>query len=475
MIEDQKGKSLFEQTMDRYFDALKSWTVRRTMCEWEQVVYYENLLSLLLFHSDLKQVKYRSKKGIQLQRLKTFLLHYERQKISPLIQDAVVASVSRVFEQLTSPKEIKLSTDELYIKYQISDRFSPTILKEVRKMDRPLDEDSALSSELILTIDGVGAHEIDDGISCQRLTNGNYFLGIHIADPLSVIPMFSPIIQEASNRGTSIYYDDQVIPMLPSDLSCHRLSLESNHMRYARSFYFQIKPDGTVEKDSFYTTHQVIQVYDNLTYNEANLILKTGHSADSKILESLTLMQEVASKIKGTMPYSTLDYYTIDSLLPSEFETGTSSQKMVEIMMLFLNHQVASYYHQSGYPFLYRNHLAFDTDIEKLERFKDTVKGGQWKKSIDLMTHSMERAFYSTENLGRSALGYDAYTHVSSPLRRYADLLVGYSIDVLSEKNTDDQQIYALEKVLKKQSRRLNSRVRLANEFSTLIDHEKTS
>ena len=151
----------------------------------------------------------------------------------------------------------------------------------------------------------------------------------------------------------------------------------------------------------------------------------------------------------------------------------TSSTMMVEEMMLFLNRYMAEYFLEKGYPYLYRNHVINETDHEKLARFKNEIAEGSFRKSITELEQSMERAFYGTHNEGHWALGYKAYSHVSSPLRRYPDILAHYSMDVVLQENVSDQKIYELEKLLTKKCKPLNSKIRLANDFCRRAEDEQ--
>ena len=462
LLKDEQGVLLLDKIFMHYQDAITDYANKGTVCEQEELLYYDDLIRLTFEKNGLseKQLKIVKEKGLIV--LKTILLSLEDKNYLNRRKMYLYQLIDDLFSFFIGEEKIE-DYRSLCERFNIVDAFPTKVQKETERLSHPLREplDSDIH-EVILTIDGENAHEIDDGLSCQKLTNGNYLLGIHIADPLKYLPLYSRTMEEASKRSTSIYIDHQVIPMFPKMLSSYWMSLLKDDFRYARSFYFEMKPNGEVEKDSFRMKRQMVLVYDNLTYDQVDMILKEGSYEDSRVLNSLILLNELAQKRYNPTMYN--------AFFPLPY---TSSTMMVEEMMLFLNRYMAEYFLEKGYPYLYRNHVINETDHEKLARFKNEIAERSFRKSITELEQSMERAFYSTHNEGHWALGYKAYSHVSSPLRRYPDILAHYSMDVVLQENVSDQKIYELEKLLTKKCKPLNSKIRLANDFSRQAETEQ--
>jgi len=312
---------------------------------------------------------------------------------------------------------------------------------------------------MIITIDGDDAKDFDDAIEVYKKDNGNYYLGVHIADVSYYVHEHSVLDQEALNRATSIYLVDRVIPMLPENLSNNLCSLMPDVDRFAMSCEMEIDSKGSVKSHRIFPS--VINSKARMTYNKANDIL-AGDEKLSKEYDFLGDMfqdslelSKILNKKRNRMgsinfetdePYIKLDQNgkAIDVLLR---ERG-QSERIIEEFMLIANQTVAAHVFWMELPFIYRVHEAPKAEkLEKLltmanalgfkvkgkseishkelQKLLQKVENTTSEKGMNLMMlRSMQKAIYTKENIGHFGLAFEHYTHFTSPIRRYPDLMV---------------------------------------------------
>lgn len=321
-----------------------------------------------------------------------------------------------------------------------------------------------MRDEVVLTIDPADAKDFDDGLSIEILDNGNYYLGVHIADVTHYMPRGSTLDDEAFDRGTSVYLVDRVIPMLPERLSNNMCSLRPREDKLAYSCFMEIAPNGKLVDYSIEET--VIHSNERFVYDEVQDILdgKNDHSLKPqlKILQKLanTLMDQRFKK--GSIAFETPEpkFILDDNGKPVDVivKERLFAHKLIEECMLMANKTVA--YHvntlrkkggksvKNDHPYLYRVHDK--PDLEKLHNIRETAKplgihfdvdgsissskinallkeveGTSIEKIInDLMLRAMAKAEYSPKNIGHFGLGFANYAHFTSPIRRYPDVVV---------------------------------------------------
>lgn len=317
-----------------------------------------------------------------------------------------------------------------------------------------------LRNEIIVTIDGDDAKDLDDAISLKKLDNGHYQLGVHIADVSYYVEEDSPLDKEAVKRGTSIYLVDRVIPMLPHKLSNGICSLNPNTDRYTISCIMEIDENGqTVSHDII---QSVIHSSYRMTYNHVNMILDGDKELQKKyrdVVDLFFLMQELASLLRkkrderGAIDFDVNEGKVLvddqGKAVDVVLRTRGASDKIIEEFMLRANETVAQHFKWMDIPFIYRVHE--HPKLKKLQQFVSIVKplGYQIKGSLDhvypnelsaiveaskgteehtvistLLLRCMQKARYDEECLGHFGLADDYYTHFTSPIRRYPDLLV---------------------------------------------------
>ena len=314
----------------------------------------------------------------------------------------------------------------------------------------------------IVTIDGEDAKDLDDGVYAERRVDGSFFLGVYIADVSWYVRENSPLDREARARGTSVYLVDRVIPMLPKKLSNGICSLNAGEDRLAMACEMEIGADGLVK--SYEILPVVIHVYRRLTYTLVNEIFAEGADAvrteNADLLPLLTPLREVhdamekARHERGSIGFDVpeIKVKLDESGKPVALikRTGSLAESMIEQCMLAANETVAEHMEKKEQPFLYRVHeQPSDEKIERLNNLLATfslhlapneagevapkdvqqvlekVKGKPEERIVSAVSlRSMQQARYADAPLGHYGLAARHYTHFTSPIRRYPDLIV---------------------------------------------------
>lgn len=309
------------------------------------------------------------------------------------------------------------------------------------------------------TIDPADAKDFDDAISFKKLPNGNYEIGVHIADVSHFVVEKTALDKEARKRGTSIYLVDRTIPMLPEVLSNDLCSLNPNEPKYAFSAIFVMDKETNIKERWFGKT--LIESDKRFSYEEAQEILDKGAGT---FYEELKTLNELAKKLReekfrnGAIDFETEEVkFELDNLgKPARVykKERKDTHKLIEDFMLLANREVATYMHlangkDSRAAFVYRIHDAPDKekiinlaifvqalgfelkhkdgettgeDIAKLIRSVEDTPAEMLVKMAAV--RAMSKAIYSTANIGHFGLAFEYYTHFTSPIRRYPDLMV---------------------------------------------------
>lgn len=318
-----------------------------------------------------------------------------------------------------------------------------------------------LREETIVTIDGEDAKDLDDAVHVKKLDNGNYELGVHIADVSYYVKEGSELDKSARRRGTSVYLVDRVIPMLPHRLSNGICSLNPHVDRLTISCLMEINPQGEVVQHDIFPS--VIRSKERMTYTNVRKILQDEEKAVQKKYEKLVphfrMMGELAEILtekrrkRGAIDFDFAEAKVVvnEDGQPTDvvIRERTIAERLIEEFMLAANETVAEHFHWLDMPFIYRVHE--DPDPDKLERFFEfitnfgyVVKGtadnvhpralqdllervhGEPEEAVinKVLLRSMQQAKYDHRSLGHFGLAADYYTHFTSPIRRYPDLIV---------------------------------------------------
>lgn len=308
------------------------------------------------------------------------------------------------------------------------------------------------------TIDPIDAKDFDDALSYRKLENGNIEIGVHIADVSHYVTPGSLLDREAFSRGTSVYLVDRTIPMLPEHLSNEVCSLKPNEDRLTFSAVFEFNPEGRQMKEWFGRT--VIHSDRRFHYEEAQQIIDQGEGDFAEELKDLDRISKILRERRfkeGSINFEDdeVRFELDENGKPVRIfrKVRKDTHKLIEDFMLHANRRVAEYVYklnkETPPPFVYRIHdypdpdklrtlrefvktLGYDLDLSSdaatVKSLNQLVTGVEGKPEQHLIQHvavrAMAKAIYSTKNVGHYGLAFEYYTHFTSPIRRYPDLLV---------------------------------------------------
>lgn len=368
----------------------------------------------------------------------------------------------------------------------------------------------SLKDRKILTVDGADAKDLDDAISLSKLANGNYLLGVHIADVSHYVSEGGHLDKEALKRGNSVYLIDQVIPMLPTVLSNGVCSLNEKVDRLTLSIDMEINGEGKVVSHAIYEA--VINSAARMVYSDVSDILEHKSvdliSKYTYIYEELLLMDELALILRkkrndrGSLDFDFDEaYITLNNEgIPISIEIAERrvANKIIEEFMLVANETVAEHFFRLETPFVYRIHEK--PSLEKMEEFQVFIKGfgitlkgaleniqpkqlSEVLKKVEnqsyeqvvstIMLRSMKKAFYGADCEGHFGLGVKFYCHFTSPIRRYPDLMIHRIIKESLHGKLNDTRIKSLKKRVIEASSIASATERKAQELERAVEKMK--
>lgn len=378
--------------------------------------------------------------------------------------DAKRDPLGAVVKVLGKPGEHDVEMESIVLERGFDTTFDPDVLAEVASIPQTIPEEEIAKRRdfrgvLTFTIDPHDAKDFDDALSYRKLPNGNIELGIHIADVSHYVRPGTRLDKEAAERGTSIYLVDRTIPMLPERLSNGICSLVPNEDRLTFSAVFELDRDARVVREWYGKT--VIHSAKRFTYEEAQEVIDTG---EGPYAEELRHMNALAKKLReeriaaGAIAFEAQEIkFELDAdgkpvrIYPKVFQ---DTNKLIEEFMLLANKKVAEHIakkdKRAGSVFVYRVHDAPDEEriadlrdylqtigitlrlgkggtvsSRDINRMLEEVRGHAEESMIQIATvRAMAKAVYSTKNIGHFGLGFEYYTHFTSPIRRYPDLMV---------------------------------------------------
>lgn len=376
----------------------------------------------------------------------------------------------KIIEKLGNKKEPNIEEVTIAASRGFTTKYSKEYLDELAAIpDKVTDEDIKerldLRNDVIFTIDSESTKDMDDAISIKVLDNGNYQLGVHIANVSHYIKKGSAIYEDAIKRGNSAYFANSVIPMLHFDISNGICSLNEDVDRLTKSCIMEINKKGKVV--NYYITDSVIHSKKKMTYEDINKIFEDGvitseylpYYDDLKTLKELTMILKEKHEKDGYIAFASNEIKTIvdnnDETLGFKNIHQGIGQEMVEYSMIAANETVAGHVFWMRLPFIYRIHneprekrIEEAMEIAKkigyrFSKIKDmggshllqqVIKQLSVKEEFQALSQffvkTMPRALYSTENIGHFALALDFYTHFTSPIRRGCDLMVHELLDL---------------------------------------------
>lgn len=371
----------------------------------------------------------------------------------------------RIIEVLGDEHEKGVDVMSIIRAYAIPYEFPDQVMKEARTMPAEVTKEDCrnrrdLRGMRMVTIDGEDAKDLDDAVSIEVLDNGNFKLGVHIADVTNYVKEGSALDNEALLRGTSVYFPDRVIPMLPRELSNNICSLNPQTDRLAFSVLMEV--DGTGKVVNYEIFESVININERMNYTDVYKILEEDDKALKERykdhVEDFNNMKKLAAVLKekriqrGAVDF---DFDEAKIIVDEQGRTTdivryklTVANHIIEEFMLLCNEVVSEHFYWAGIPFVYRIHE--DPDPEKMENLNNIlgtfgyrlkgyhdvhpkalqdvlnqIKGKPEEKAINtIMLRSLQKARYSDVHSWHFGLAAEYYSHFTSPIRRYPDLII---------------------------------------------------
>lgn len=382
-----------------------------------------------------------------------------------------------IIEVLGSIDEAGVDMLSIIKEYDLPAEFPENVIEEAKKYGNKIDEKDIQNridcrQDIIFTIDGEDAKDLDDAVRVIKLKNGNYRLDVHIADVSYYVREGSLLDKEAQIRGTSVYMLSRVIPMLPKELSNGICSLNAGQDRFTLSCSMEINNKGEVVSAEVYKG--IINVTERMNYHDVQKILD---KSDEKVLKkyekyigNFELMAELAEILKKKrleqgylnldIPESKIDLDENGKVISIGKYKTSFSNEIIEQFMLSANETIAEKFYWLEAPFIYRVHE--DPDIEKVKELNkflynfglkirivnekiypkevskilEEIKGKEEEKVVStLILRTLKIARYETENKGHFGIASKYYCHFTSPIRRYPDLFIHRIISKYLEEN----------------------------------------
>lgn len=422
----------------------------------------------------------------------------------------VKMAVGKVIEVLGDAGNVKVTTLAIIRSFNLIEEFPKAVVDEAKAVAQPITPEERVgrkdfTKDLVITIDGEDARDFDDAISLKK-KDGKYYLQVHIADVSHYVKEGGKIDQEAFKRGTSVYFPDHVLPMLPVELSNDMCSLNPNVDRLAMSV--EMVFDDKANVLSYNICKGIIHSSYRMTYTKVTQILngdKQMCKEYAKIVPMIKDMAELAQKLidrrdkAGQLDFDIAEtqivvdenYNTVDIIR----KPRDLSHRLIEQFMVITNEVVAKHFDQMKVPFVYRVHE--DPTPERVSAFISFVSGlglkmnraaspkdfqallmqskdQQYSSALSkIMLRSMQKARYAPENLGHFGLALKNYCHFTSPIRRYPDLTIHRIISYLLEDKMTDRKLKELTEFVEASSLQSSTTERNAEQAERAVDDQK--
>lgn len=465
-IKDKNGKSLYATAITECLDTLGEEDEEKTL-------YLINLISLLQSQQSFK-ISENEKRKI-LNEIYQTLEHLSYNKKVAKQNREKIRYIEIIKEMVKQENEDNKDIESIATKYNIPIFFDDYITGAVTLVQKPSDRalypDRKLVTDYTVTIDGTNAIEIDDALSCEKLPNGNYMLGVHIASVLGYFPYGSEIIEEAFRRNQSIYlkhpYQDndddysKVVPIFPYEFSADKASLKEGEPRLARTYFFEIDPKGKVVTQMF--VKSIVTSDKKISYQEANHILRKQDSDNPKLQQTLLNLQEVATildrKYKASDIYEIMKTSTYNHSDLKVKKKG--AENIIYQCMLLTGTRVGEFFKKNNYPCLFRV-LSLDKETDqRTSEMIDLLLEGNEGSNLERISHLVDSIYpkgrYDTE--GRhDGLDLDYYCHCTSGLRRAQDILIEHALEVCYDQEPTEEELVELREEIEKRKTQINSR-----------------
>lgn len=419
--------------------------------------YYEKILELFLYN--MKPQDLTKNKGKYLQMINK----------SPCKNSWHIKKIFNIIEMSDH-----VTKKELGKKYRIKYHFPQHVIEEIPSIYQNLDNRVDLTQQNTITIDGAKTNLFDDAFYILELPNGNYKLYIHIVDIPSYIKKTSNINSEAYLRGETLYLQDCNVPMIPDEITTFMCSLNKNSIKNAITYEINLDSNfdfiGNNILDYLKIYKSLICIKENYSYQWADRLIKDEN--DNNILFNAYLItdklkRENASKEIYRNIQNRLDRLNY-SVEPKESTLNNLSASIIQELMILVNHLTAEYFTQIDMPFMYRNskRLSKEELNDKLKMYYDYINSNKLhlnelncsnvRNIADILSRT---AYYSIANEGHFGLNMNTYSHSSSPMRRYADIISQRLIyDFIFNNYLNNSLIYKWEEEIEETSKHLNEK-----------------
>jgi len=384
--------------------------------------------------------------------------------------------IGKVIEVLGKPGEHETEMHAILAEYGLPYEFPLEVNHYANQLDTSITEEEIkkrrdMRKVLTFTIDPKDAKDFDDALSFEPFEDGTFEIGVHIADVSHYIDTKSVLEEEAYNRATSVYLVDRVVPMLPEVLSNNACSLRPHEEKYSFSAVFKMNNDGHIldqwfgrtvtYSDARFSYEEAQEIIDTQSNKISKKVSLTGkdYEVETHISDAILKLNDLAVIMRkrrmdaGAISFDKVEvkFQLNDKNKPIGvyFKTSKEANKLIEEFMLLANRKVAEFIGKQKKTFVYRIHD--EPDEEKLKQLQgvisrfgysidmkskksltsslngllDSVQGKKEQNLVDTLTiRTMSKAIYTTENIGHYGLGFDYYTHFTSPIRRYPDVMV---------------------------------------------------
>lgn len=436
-IKDERGSSLYSNIIERYFNAVDNEDI-------DDLTYYKNLLLLMNTKKEFK-VQEKDKKRVLTEIYnKVNAISTDKKKIKD--NTFKLKALEDLKNIIKPPVKKKNALNDIAKKYNVEINFKNKVIDAVKnkklELNKEVYKDRRVIKDYIVSIDGENSIEIDDALSCVKLKNGNYLLGVHIASILGYFDYSSDVVQTAFDRVHSIYFHNKamgkegMVPIFPLEFSADYGSLLEGQDRLTRSYLFEIDEKGNVVKEEFIKS--IINNNKQATYEEINDIIANGND-NKELNDTVKNLNEVTKLLKKK--YQTSEVYELikeSNDDASELKVNrTGSQDIVYRAMTLTGNRVANYFAENNYPCLYRVHSVPEKLNEKIEPLinglVDNYGGDQKDKLYKLVTEIYPKSTYDIEG-SHAGFKLDHYCHCTSGLRRSADIMVEHALEVCYDK-----------------------------------------
>lgn len=456
---EEENKEILIKLIYSYIDSLKKHIKDKKNGYLDEVLYYEEALNGILKAPKLKLST----------PLKYELIEILNNEVKNCSSEYTLKQKNRFIFFINTllfkieGLEYDFDIESLSYKYDIDLNFNKAIELETANICLHIKKNKRESSKrYIYTFDKENTKDYDDGLSISY-KDGIYHLGIHIADPLKIIPVNSVVFDEAYHRTTSIYLPGNTLNMYPEIFSTELCSLKEKHYRNVRSYYFDIDSETGLILDE-YIKKEYIYISKNCTYEEFNKVLKHG-SNDVNLEKTVYYLSKISKILRN---YFKMDDFYIkknrleDNVTSTNITGNTSAERVVESAMVFCNHRIAKYFSDRDYPFPYRNHVLNKSFIEELKKFKQIFKNDSSNKDllaqINLMMNLYPKSYYEAVSKGHNGIGVSCYSHITSPIRRLADNIANICEDQLYFSNPSLEEIKRLREYVVKSCDYINNK-----------------